>query len=70
MSSLWSTLEVARRLGKTRRQLEYLFESRPDLRPALYLGPSLAWSEDDIARLTAAIKERTKRRAEKKTATR
>lgn len=68
MSSLWTTIEVARRLGKTRRQVDYLLERRPDLRPALTLSGYLVWCEDDVLRLSKAFQERT-RRTEKKTAT-
>lgn len=68
MGSLWTTNEVARRLGKTRRQIEYFLEGHTELRPALF-GGILAWSEDDVRRLVSAIELATsKRTAKKKTA--
>lgn len=66
--SLWTTEEVVRRIGKTRRQLEYLFEHRPELRPALFSG-NRAWCEDDVQSVLRAFKEREKQTG-KKTATR
>lgn len=60
---LYSTSEVARRVGLKRYQLDYLLETEQVPEPSLRVAGRRVWSHQELDRVASVVYEREKRKA-------